>query len=189
MAVDKSGVVTNKGWEVKNTMYPTIEDFAEQALVKPENFMSLRDPDFDRTMGRTIAHTRDSDILEESNWEVITKDMQERFPDDCSIESENHWAVGWIETLFVRVYATDDSFTRAFRAIYEWGEQLSDYPVADEVEYSRMEWEDFNTTLTNCYGVSEDVLDQVASHIYDDFSVCRGDDLTQEMVDSALAAT
>jgi hypothetical protein len=81
-----------------------------------------------------LSQHRDSDALERSNWDVITADMLARFPDDAAIERQNHWAVGWTETLLVRPGSP------ALAAAEGWTAKLADYPVADEEAFSELEW-------------------------------------------------
>lgn len=90
----------------------------------------------------TFSMTRDSDLLETSNFDSITADMEERFPDDVMIERSGHWAVGWIDTLRVRVYDDDNEFTEAILAAYGYWQALQDYPVIDEEDYSNREYEE-----------------------------------------------
>lgn len=91
--------------------------------------------------GTFLGHHRDSTLLEESNWEVITNDMLNRFPDDVELVTFGHWGVGWIEEMFVRMRDEQGRFTSAFKAAVEWAEKLEEYPVADEMDYSEREYE------------------------------------------------
>lgn len=145
-------------------------DKAKKALERPENFAYYGDLNEMDGWGRSgLVQHRDSDELGKSNWQVITKDLLERFPDDFAIESSSHWAVGWIEELRVRVIRQDaikdhgfpiardtvavewseDIITDAFKAVVEWADKLADYPVADEEHYSRLEHEELMEYLTN----------------------------------------
>jgi hypothetical protein len=82
--------------------------------------------------------TRDSDALARSNWEVITQDMQGRFPDACDVMHCTHWACGWIDHLMIDTQDSD-----AMRACVEWVNALADYPVADDEHFSETEWEEW----------------------------------------------
>ena len=57
----------------------------------------------------------------------------------------DHWAVGWIEGFSIRVFKRGQ-ITRAFRRWHELAQRLADYPVLDDEDYSRREYED---TLSN----------------------------------------
>lgn len=96
----------------------------------------------------TVSKHRDSGLLDESNYEVISEDMRTRFPDDVEDVRFSHWAVGWVDHLFVRIHDANGEFTPAFDAIVDWEQQLSDYPVADEDHYSNLEYE---TAIHNIY--------------------------------------
>jgi len=89
----------------------------------------------------TVSRSRDSDPLGVSNFEVISEDILRRFPDDAEVHRFRHWAVGWVDHLFVRIRDDRGNITPAFEAIVEWEEQLSDYPVADEEHLSETEQE------------------------------------------------
>ena len=88
-----------------------------------------------------ISYHRDSDPLEVSNYRVISKDLEERFPDDVEQHHFRHWAVGWIDHLFVRAYDQNGKITPAFKAAMEWLEALQEYPVADEMDLAEVELE------------------------------------------------
>ena len=68
-------------------------------LIKRSDPANIRDYSYygDSPLGtqafKLFRQTRDSGCLERSNFEVITADLMERFPDDCNIERDNHWAV------------------------------------------------------------------------------------------------
>lgn len=81
---------------------------------------------------------RDSDSLERSNYRVILADLQKRFGDRVVTDTRcNHWAVGWVETIYVRTLCKP-----AMQAADAWLEKLADYPVADEEDWSNLEWEE-----------------------------------------------
>lgn len=82
-----------------------------------------------------FERTRDSDALQESNFEVIRKDLK-RFGWGADVHSFGHWGCGWFERLYVR---RDDA--AAILAVQAWINALSDYGVADEMHYSALEWE------------------------------------------------
>ena len=92
-----------------------------------------------RTWGFTIARTRDSCVLEQSNYAVINADMKERFPDDVSEERWGHFAVDWVEHLAVRMLNDHGQVTEAGLAILEWKDRLADHPVANDEDFSERE--------------------------------------------------
>jgi len=77
---------------------------------------------------------RDSDVLERSNWRVIVPTLLADYPKDAAIERMHHWAVGWIDYLLVR------PGTAAVRTVQEWRAKLADYPIANESDYSDLEY-------------------------------------------------
>jgi hypothetical protein len=173
--------------DVDRSVAAGIEEAAKQALTRPDYYMySGGDGDpSTRNMGRVFGMHRDSDILEVSNYETIKKDLESRFPDDIEELHDSHFLVGWMDTLCVRVYEIEMErykvFTDAFKAAYEWKLKLDDYPVADEEDYSKREWEDFNNYITGTEGLPE----EAAGWLSNTYSVSRPDDVTQEMLDAA----
>ena len=158
-------------------------DNAKQAIKEPDSFAYFGDLDMFNTWGRSgISQNRDSKPLEQSNFAVITEDLLERFPDECQISSSNHWAVGWLEELYVQVY-TDDTkseITPVWEAVCEYQDKLADYPVIDEGDYSARELEDAIDTLKNCYNIPEDFTHLVISKLE---NVTDGDSISENEVD------
>jgi len=178
-------------------------DKAKRALERPEYFAYYGDLHEADGWGRTgLGQHRDADELTRSNWEVISKDLLERFPDDFQAESYNHWAVGWTEELRVRVIKEEvaaeldgnftdleeEDLTEAFKACIEWAEKLADYPVADEEHFSRLEHEELMEYLHNeVYSEwdrqrddadpPDDLEEKVARKLFDNYSVSRVDDI------------
>lgn len=94
------------------------------------------------------THHRDSGILAQSNTAVIDKAL-EPFVDaddpDVIAEHHHHWAVGWIDGYAIRV-GRNGEITEAFKTYHELGEQMDQYPILDEEDFSRRE---FEATLEN----------------------------------------
>lgn len=124
-----------------------ITELAKQSLKKPDDFGYWGNEEMFTTWGFTgIDRTRDSTILDISNFEVITKDLIEKYPNDFRIENYGHWLCGWVDRLCCRVIKNqgeinEENITKAFHAAMEWHEKLSDYPVASENDYSEREYE------------------------------------------------
>lgn len=110
------------------------------------------------------AHNRDSDCLDESNWDVSVKALLEIDPTevDHEIHRFGHWANGWFEIILVRpgtACAAESEKTEASLANYcilsdsdfdakvqaaadlAW---LNCYDVGDRVEYIREHPKQFN---------------------------------------------
>lgn len=179
--------------ETAQEMY--IEQAAIQALKHPDSFFTS-DERIGTTHGFTISVHRDSDILDQSNWEVIKDDMISRYghgdDPDVFVHRSMHWAHGWSEELAVRVYdkryPTVKIISDAFVAIMAWTEKLEDYPVADEQHYSEMEHADAIETLENSYGVSKEKSGEAFSWLFDTYSYCSADEYNVDAVAEAIAA-
>lgn len=81
---------------------------------------------------------RDSSVLEQSNWSVQAEIAQDADPTYTDHESHsfNHWACGWFEILLVRPGSP------AADALDKLEAALSDYPVADDADYSSAQWDE-----------------------------------------------
>jgi len=113
------------------------------------------------------SRTRDSDCLDNSNYECILADLEklaETFPEPPENDTDSgeegwvydfrasHWAVGWVETILVR----KDAPEAIQKAVYETLGALSDYPVYNETHFSELEWSEASD-----YWASMDVSDRV----------------------------
>ncbi len=97
-------------------------------LIDPENWTII------------YTHHRDSGLIALSNAEAITNALKPFLGKDIIAEHHNHWAVGWIDGYSIRVYR-HGKITRAFRTYHELAQRLTDYPLLDEEDYSRREYE------------------------------------------------
>lgn len=89
---------------------------------------------------------RGDTALAESNYRVISADLERvaAFGTDYRVDA---WPGGTIHTLLVR---SDDAL--ALRAVRQWIDALADYPVADEMDWSELEWEQNHPDADNyCY--------------------------------------
>jgi hypothetical protein len=131
----------------------TLEEAAQEAAGNWQQFESfcwfrkneIADPD---NWAIIYTHNRDSGLLDQSNAEAITEAMtpfSETDDPDVVFESHNHWAVGHVDGFSIRVYR-DGQITDAFKTYHDLAERLADYPVLDEEDYSRRE---FEATLDN----------------------------------------
>lgn len=127
----------------------TIVELAKMSLERPSDFGWWGGEDMFVTWGWAgIDMHRDSSILEISNFQVITKDLMEKFPDDFNIVGLGHWAVGHVDRLTVKVIKSasndidEDNITEAFREAIDWLVSLDDYPIADESHYADLEYEE-----------------------------------------------
>ena len=132
--------------------YPTLEAWIEDQLAQDRP--DKRDYGYhgDTPLGVNYAICfsthRDDDILGRSNWDVVRVDMLRRFPRSCHVETFfNHWAVGWVDHLMVKLITTRGEPTKAAQAMYDWLLKLADYPVADDDNYSELESEEYHNSM------------------------------------------
>lgn len=134
----------------------TLEDAAREAAGNWKRFTcfvwfrerEIDDPD---AWAIVYTHNRDSGLLDQSNADAISKAMEpftEGDDPDVVFESHNHWAVGHVDGFSIRVYR-DGQVTDAFKTYHDLAEQLADYPVHDEEDYSRREYEATLDNLTD----------------------------------------
>lgn len=94
---------------------------------------------------------RGDEPLAESNYRVISADLERvaAFGTDYRVDL---WPGGTIHTLMVRA---DDAL--ALRAVDKWIGALSDYPVADDEDFSEEEWSQNHPAADdNCYSDDPD---------------------------------
>jgi hypothetical protein len=139
-------------------MIPThlpIENLAAQALKKPSDFGYWGNDDMFKTWGFTgFDQNRDSNILEKSNFKVISDALMSEHPNDFRIETYSHWLVGSVDRLVCRI--TNDpgkvneyNITQAFRSVMEWHSNLEEYGVADDNDYSEKMYDECLYILNN----------------------------------------
>jgi len=135
---------------------------AEQAVQETAKTIHAPDTAYrgDYPLGKTWAITfsvnRDSELLERTNFEVISTDMQKRFPKSTDVIRFDHWGVGWVDYLIVRMLNRKGEVTKAGIAALEWQGALESYPVADEEEFSKREYEESHEAIQNLVSVSEE---------------------------------
>lgn len=89
-----------------------------------------------------IGQSRDSDALEESNYRCTLRLLRETAtengldPDETVQEHRaSHWAVGWVESLWI---ADEPTLRDAVRDLHA---ALANYPVVDDSDHSELEHE------------------------------------------------
>lgn len=134
----------------------TLEEAAKKAAGNWQDFQCFvwfRDSELDDAENWAVIYTnhRDSGLLDQSNATVIRKALLP-FTDtddpDLVFESHDHWAVGHIDGFSLRVFK-DGRITEAFRAYHDLAEQMADYPILDESDYSERELEATLENLTD----------------------------------------
>jgi hypothetical protein len=122
----------------------------------------VKDPD---NWAILYTHNRDSGLLDESNAAVIQKALQsfaEGDNPDVVFESHCHWAVGSVDGFSLRVLKRG-RITKAFRTYHELTQQLENYPILDETDYSDRE---YDATVSN--------IDDAAWRLKKDFVLPEG---------------
>lgn len=150
-----------------------VQQWISKALQRPSSFGYSGDNDqmFETwSLGSVIQH-RDSDILDKSNAKsmIATLESDPSLADDWEIVSCSHWAVGWVEHLSFRVIDGDGKLSRVARVIKGIYNALEDYPILDERDFSRMEYEDTIENIENhyCRGkLHDDVPEDWASQMF-----------------------
>jgi hypothetical protein len=130
--------------KLKNPADQRYQVLAEQAVKESSNrpnFAYFGDLELGKSWAFVIARSRDSELLEESNFATVKNDLEKQFPGDVENVHSSHWAVGWVDELAVRMLDKKGKVTPAGIAALEWQEKLDDYPVADEEDYSEREAE------------------------------------------------
>jgi len=94
------------------------------------------------------THHRDSGLIELSNADAITNALKPFLGKDIVAEHHNHWAVGWVDGYSIRVYRRGH-ITKAFRAYHQIAQRLTDYPLLDEENYCRREYDATIENLTD----------------------------------------
>ena len=117
-----------------------------------------------------LGHSRDSDVLEQSNFRAGLA-MLGGESETVRIEHYSHWAVGWIEEIYVKPGSKAEQIAREIEA------SLVDYPVLDEQDFSESECEAANKTWQNCFD-NRERLEYIRKHRtqfnFQDFADLRG---------------
>jgi hypothetical protein len=110
---------------------------------KFESFGWSSAPDDARNWCIVYTEARDSDLVDQSNASVVEAALEPFWDDDSDVQRERHrhWACGWIDGWAIRVYDQDGSLTPAFEAYAALHCALQDYPLLDEDDFSRREYE------------------------------------------------
>jgi hypothetical protein len=167
-------VTTKKGIDWNN-----VEAVAKQLAgnwYKLECFAWSRGYDLDDADQWCIWYTssRDAGLLEQSNEKAIRERLQP-FSDgddpDLVFESHSHWACGHIDGFSIRVFKPDGSITPAFEEFCKIKQDLENYPVLNESDYSDREYE---ATLENyrseMWGCRDELPEGWEAEVYSWFS-------------------
>lgn len=98
------------------------------------------------------SRTRDSSILENSNYDLILAELKaeaDKYPDiDQPVYDfrASHWAVGWVEYIIVEKDAPQSILDMAEDIL----RGLADYPVVSEEDYSEKQYDAVHEYWENC---------------------------------------
>jgi hypothetical protein len=126
----------------------TIEDAAREAAGNWRTWSCfvwdrLREIDDPESWSIVYTHNRDSGLPAQSNAAMIAEALRpfsKTENPDVVFESHSHWAVGHVDGFSMRVYRAGE-VTDAFRAYHGLMERLEAYPVLNESDYGRREYE------------------------------------------------
>ena len=98
-----------------------------------------------------ITVTRDSGLLDESNWHCVKADLlqvAERagVPESVYTWRASHWACGWVEYLMVKPDAPQAVLQKADEIL----NALADYPVYNEEDWSDREYNAIDQYWREC---------------------------------------
>ena len=126
----------------------TLEEAASQAAGNWKRYSCfcwdrLREIDDPDDWAIIYTHHRDSGLLDQSNAASMAdalRSFSESENLDVVFESHAHWAVGHVDGFSMRVYR-DDAITDAFHVYHGLMKRLEAYPVLDESDYGRREYD------------------------------------------------
>lgn len=161
MSADEAALMTKR--EHDDSVYVKA---AGESLTHPSDYAHFGGDDgMFEYVGQTLGHSRDSDTLEESNYQAVLRDLSalaEFLHPGEGVEwvyehGASHWLVGWVENVAVRVLVDPtagvaaDNLTPEFIAVTNIAVELREsYPVYDESHYSDLESEAHYELWTNC---------------------------------------
>jgi hypothetical protein len=91
------------------------------------------------------TRTRDSEAIDRANARAVEGAMMPftkgRNP-TVRLTRFNHWAVGWIDAVVVKVFLRNGKISPAFTKMFELNQRLTEYPVLDEQFLAEEERED-----------------------------------------------
>jgi len=82
------------------------------------------------------GQSRDSEILEQSNFDVALERLGGEHEGIVEVHRFGHWACGWFEHIMV-----NPKYLDKIKILREIASDLERYPVLDDFDYSDREWE------------------------------------------------
>jgi hypothetical protein len=99
---------------------------------RPPSYFGAQWPDY---YSAGVGQSRDSDCLEQSNFAVMLAALGGE-SETVIVVRESHWAVGWVD--WIAIHESDNA---ALAKADAQCERLANYPVLDEEDWSRREYE------------------------------------------------
>ncbi len=142
---------------------------AREALTRPSDFGYYGDLPLFESWGLTYAQTRDSDVLNRSNYRRLLEDAKgvataedrdnaEDASDYVDVVHCSHWLVGWADHIAVRVLEdpegdiVPENITYTFRFMADACLRLRDeYPIYDESDYSELETQECEAAFESAW--------------------------------------
>lgn len=131
----------------------TVVDLAKQALTQPEDSWFGNDNLWVTHGMSGFSVHRDSELVEQANFLTATQLLESKFCEENVdgvwwINNANHWAVGWVKQIMVRVVIDPDSdlsyenITDIFKFSMDTIAQIQDYGLLDESTYVELKEEE-----------------------------------------------
>ena len=127
-----------------------------------------------------ITITRDSYILDVSNYETIKAELESQFEIDGEliiVANFGHWACGWIESIMIH-----ETHIKALQFADEVKEALNNYPVYDDEDYSKREYDLIYDYVTD-YIVKDFLNDNFPDDDFTEDQINEFSDKLQNIVD------
>ena len=156
-------------------------------LEKPSHFAYYGDnKDMFETWGYLpfgVVTRDDQDTLNLSNQQTILSEIQDINPKHIEIQSNGHWACGWVEQIAVKLFHNGKPTKAGLKAL-ELYRRIENYPVLDDSDYSEREYDateddicsyrkEFRQAVLEYFklesipdNLTEEELDSIAAEIY-----------------------
>lgn len=182
-----------------------IAEFTKQGLESAASLMMSRDfgwyGDDPETVGVTrclaFSQSRNAGAIERTNWSFILDALREVDPEGVNwrVESFGHWALGSVDQVLFTVYDAEGEYTPAWVGAFHLKESLDDYPVLDEEELNRVEYDELCDYLTAevpiVWGrfsgeIPEGLIERVLDIVYGSGDYCRAEDIPFGVLEQAV---
>lgn len=114
--------------------------------------------------------TRDSGLMAQSNRDALISHLQKKYKKlkkDWELTTANHWGRGWVEHLSFRVLNEDKTVSDIFKVLTDWYDGLAEYPVADESDYLKRQWEATIRNIADEGNIDEELAERVYRWLID----------------------